>query len=158
RNAYAALPMPRRTGAKSLAIGNVPDSPLTRTADATLLTRAGEEIAIAATKSFTTQLTALFLLGAYMAQQMGRSVPSTQFALRDLRDLPRQAERVLSTDAVCREAAAEVHQYKDFLYVGRDIDYPIAREGALNVKEIACIHAGGSPSGWASPGPTELLG
>jgi len=154
----AALQIARRKGAKSLAICNVPDSPITRTADATLLTRAGEEIAIAATKSFTTQLTALFLLGAYMAQQMGRSVPSTQFALRDLRDLPRQVERVLSTDAVCRETAAEVHQYKDFIYVGRDIDYPIALEGALKLKEISYIHAEGYPTGELKHGPTALLG
>jgi glucosamine--fructose-6-phosphate aminotransferase (isomerizing) len=154
----AALQVARSRGARSLAVCNVPDSPLTRSADATLLTRAGEEIAIAATKSFTTQLAALFLFSAYMAQQTRKSVPSTEDALRDLRDLPDQLERVLSTNAVCRDIAAEIHNYKDFIFVGRDIDYPIALEGALKLKEISYIHAEGYPTGELKHGPTALLG
>jgi glucosamine--fructose-6-phosphate aminotransferase (isomerizing) len=154
----AALQVARRKGARSLAICNVPDSPLTRSADATLLTRAGEEIAIAATKSFTTQLTALFLLGAYAAQLRQKSERFTQSALRELRDLPSQMERALSTDAACRQIAKEIYGYKDFIYVGRDIDYPIALEGALKLKEISYIHAEGIPTGELKHGPTALLG
>src|SRR5215471_4490489 len=154
----AALQVARRKGAKSLAICNVPDSPLTRSADATLLTRAGEEVAIAATKSFTTQLTALFLLGAYAAQARRKSDRFTQSALRELRDLPGQMERVLSTDGICRQIAEEIYSYKDFIYVGRDIDYPIALEGALKLKEISYIHAEGYPTGELKHGPSALLG
>ncbi|HKF21308.1 MAG TPA: isomerizing glutamine--fructose-6-phosphate transaminase [Candidatus Angelobacter sp.] len=154
----AALQIARRKGAKSLAICNVPDSPLTRSADATLLTRAGEEIAIAATKSFTTQLTALFLLGAYAAQVRQKADRFTQSALRELRDLPNQMERALSTDTACRRIAKEIYGYKDFIYVGRDIDYPIALEGALKLKEISYIHAEGIPTGELKHGPTALLG
>jgi glutamine---fructose-6-phosphate transaminase (isomerizing) len=154
----AALQVARRKGARSLAICNVPDSPLTRSADATLLTRAGEEVAIAATKSFTTQLTALFLLGAYAAQARHRNDRFTQAALRELRDLPGQMERVLSTDRICRQIADEIYSYKDFIYVGRDIDYPIALEGALKLKEISYIHAEGYPTGELKHGPTALLG
>ncbi len=154
----AALQVARRKGAKSLAICNVADSPLTRSADATLLTRAGEEVAIAATKSFTTQLAALFLLAAYAAQVRQKSDRFTQSALRELRRLPNQMERALSTDAVCRQIAKEIYSYKDFIYVGRDIDYPIALEGALKLKEISYIHAEGYPTGELKHGPTALLG
>src|SRR5215469_4159647 len=93
----AALHEARRKGSKSLAICNVADTPLTRGADATLLTYAGDEIAIAATKSFTTQLTALFLLAAYFAQIRGNS-QAAESAVRDLRGLPGLISRVLSTD------------------------------------------------------------
>src|SRR5262245_46259383 len=154
----AALQVARSKGAKSLAICNVPDSPLTRSTDATLLTRAGEEIAIAATKSFTTQLTALFLLAAYAAQVRQKSDRFTQAALQELRRLPSQMERVLSTDIICRQIAKEIYSYKDFIYVGRDIDYPIALEGALKLKEISYIHAEGYPTGELKHGPTALLG
>src|SRR5215471_6482773 len=154
----AALQVARGKGAKSLAICNVADSPLTRTADATLLTHAGEEVSIAATKSFTTQLTALFLLGAYIAQYKRKSERFTQSALRELRDLPGQMERVLSTDGICRQIAEEIYSYKDFIYVGRDIDYPIALEGALKLKEISYIHAEGYPTGELKHGPSALLG
>jgi glucosamine--fructose-6-phosphate aminotransferase (isomerizing) len=154
----AALQVARRKGARSLAICNVPDSPLTRSADATLLTRAGDEIAIAATKSFTTSLTALFLLGVYAAQFRQKADRSTQLALQELRALPSKMERVLSTDTACRAIAKEIYQYKDFIYVGRDIDYPIALEGALKLKEISYIHAEGYPTGELKHGPTALLG
>jgi glucosamine--fructose-6-phosphate aminotransferase (isomerizing) len=154
----AALQVARRKGARSLAICNVPDSPLTRSADATLLTHAGEEVAIAATKSFTTQLTALFLLGAYIAQYKQKSASLIQAALQELRTLPALVERVLSTNAVCHQIAEQIYRYKDFIYVGRDIDYPIALEGALKLKEVSYIHAEGYPTGELKHGPTALLG
>src|SRR5215813_11601099 len=123
----AALHEARRKGSKSLAICNVPDTPLTRGADATLLTYAGDEIAIAATKSFTTQLTALFLLAAYFAQIRGKS-QAAEASIRELKGLPELINKVLSADGACRVLAETFGQYKDFIYVGRDIDYPIALE------------------------------
>lgn len=152
----AALHEARRKGSKSLAIVNVPDTPLTQLADATLLTYAGEEVAIAATKSFTTQLTALFLLAAYIAQVRGNSQVA-ESAVRDLRGLPQLITRVLSTDEKCRRLAETFSKYKDFIYIGRDIDYPIALEGALKLKEISYIHAEGYPTGELKHGPTALI-
>jgi glutamine---fructose-6-phosphate transaminase (isomerizing) len=153
----AALQTARRKNAKSLAICNVPETPLTQYADSTLLTHAGEEVAIAATKSFTTQLIALFLLSAYIAQTRGRSHPWLESALHALSDLPANIRRTLSTNDQCRVFARQLYKYKDFIYVGRDIDYPIALEGALKLKEISYIHAEGYPTGELKHGPTALV-
>jgi glucosamine--fructose-6-phosphate aminotransferase (isomerizing) len=152
----AALHEARRKGSKSLAICNVPDTPLTRDADATLLTYAGEEVAVAATKSFTTQLTALFLISAYIAQIRGKS-QAAEAAIRELKGLPELMRGVLSADEMCRSFAEDFARYKDFIYVGRDIDYPIALEGALKLKEISYIHAEGYPTGELKHGPTALI-
>jgi glutamine---fructose-6-phosphate transaminase (isomerizing) len=152
-----ALQVARRKGARSLAICNVPDTPLTQNADTTLLTHAGEEIAIAATKSFTTQLTALFLLSAFIAQAHGRSLKSTSAAVAALGNLPDKLEGALAADQDCRKFASELYRYKDFIYVGRDLDYPIALEGALKLKEISYIHAEGYPTGELKHGPTALV-
>src|SRR5215813_6610276 len=152
----AALHEARKKGSKSLAICNVADTPLTRDADATLLTYAGDEIAIAATKSFTTQLTALFLLSACFAQIRGKS-QAAESAIRELKGLPELLSHVLGADAICRQLAETFKKYKDFIYVGRDIDYPIALEGALKLKEISYIHAEGYPTGELKHGPTALI-
>jgi glucosamine--fructose-6-phosphate aminotransferase (isomerizing) len=125
-------------------------------ADATLLTYAGEEIAIAATKSFTTQLTALLLLAAYFAQVRGDSA-AAESTVRDLLGLPELIGRVLGTDHACRRLAETFSKYKDFIYIGRDIDYPIALEGALKLKEISYLHAEGYPTGELKHGPTALI-
>jgi glucosamine--fructose-6-phosphate aminotransferase (isomerizing) len=153
----AALQEARRKGSKSLAICNVPDSPLTRGADATLLTFAGEEVAVAATKSFTAQLTALFLLSLHIAQCRGTSLENIENLLRELKALPEYMERVLAVDKECQELAAEFAGCKDFLVMGRDIDYPIALEGALKLKETSYIHAEGYPTGEIKHGPGALV-
>ncbi len=152
-----ALQVARRKGACSLAICNVPETPLTQLADATLLTHAGEEVAIAATKSFTTQLTALFLFSAHLAQVRSTMNNATDLALRALPELPDLIEKALETDAPCLEFARQLHGYKDFIYMGRDIDYPIALEGALKLKEVSYIHAEGYPTGELKHGPTALV-
>jgi glucosamine--fructose-6-phosphate aminotransferase (isomerizing) len=152
-----ALQVARRKGACSLAICNVPETPLTQLADATLLTHAGEEVAIAATKSFTTQLTALFLLSAHLAQVRSTLNDGTRVALRALSTLPELIEKALETDMACLEFARQLHEYKDFIYMGRDIDYPIALEGALKLKEVSYIHAEGYPTGELKHGPTALV-
>ena len=152
-----ALQVARRKGACSLAICNVPETPLTQLADATLLTHAGDEVAIAATKSFTTQLTALFLFSAHLAQVRSTMNDATELALRALPKLPELIEKALETDASCLEFARQLHTYKDFIYMGRDIDYPIALEGALKLKEVSYIHAEGYPTGELKHGPTALV-
>src|SRR5580765_4198612 len=152
-----ALQAARRKGARTLAMCNVPETPLTQNADSTLLTHAGEEIAIAATKSFTTQLTALFLLSAYIARTRGVADPPVEAAIRQLPYLSTHIKKALSTDDRCQVFAQQLYKYKDFIYVGRDIDYPIALEGALKLKEISYIHAEGYPTGELKHGPTALV-
>jgi glucosamine--fructose-6-phosphate aminotransferase (isomerizing) len=152
-----ALQVARRKGACSLAICNVPETPLTQLADATLLTHAGEEVAIAATKSFTTQLTALFLFSTHLALVRSTVNEATQLALRALPRLPEMIEKALETDQKCLEFAQQLYEYKDFIYMGRDIDYPIALEGALKLKEVSYIHAEGYPTGELKHGPTALV-
>jgi glutamine---fructose-6-phosphate transaminase (isomerizing) len=153
----AALQVARKKGAKSLAICNVPGTPLTQNADATLLTHAGEEVAIAATKSFTTQLTALFLLAAFIAQTQHKTSRAMQAAVAALRRLPQYLQASLATDAECLHFARQLYRHKDFIYLGRDIDYPIALEGALKLKEISYIHAEGYPTGELKHGPAAVV-
>lgn len=153
----SALKVARRKHARSLAICNVPETPLTQLADATLLTHAGKEIAIAATKSFTSQLTALFLLAAYFAQVRGTFRESGWATLNQLNDLPAKLEEALETDVPCREYASKLYAYKDFIFIGRDIDYPVALEGALKLKEVSYIHAQGYPTGELKHGPTASV-
>jgi glucosamine--fructose-6-phosphate aminotransferase (isomerizing) len=153
----AALRTARRKGARSLAICNVPETPLTQNATSTVLTHAGEETAIAATKSFTTQLTTLFLLSAFIARMRGDCDSRVESAIGELAQLPSAIEDTLSTDLQCRLFAQQLYKYKDFIYVGRDIDYPIALEGALKLKEISYIHAEGYPTGELKHGPAALV-
>jgi glucosamine--fructose-6-phosphate aminotransferase (isomerizing) len=152
-----ALQVARRKGARSVAICNVPDTPLTQNADTTFLTHAGEEVAIAATKSFTTQLTALFLLSAFIAQAHGTTSVPTEAAVAALKALPERIAGALATDVECQRFAQFLYRYKDFIYIGRDIDYPIALEGALKLKETSYIHAEGYPTGELKHGPTALV-
>jgi glutamine---fructose-6-phosphate transaminase (isomerizing) len=152
-----ALQVARRKGATSLAICNVPETPLTQMADATLLTHAGEEVSIAATKSFTAQLTAMFLLAAYFGQFRGTLTSAGRRALESLHEIPEWVEEALGTDEECRTYADQLYKSKDFIFVGRDIDYPIALEGALKLKEVSYIHAEGYPTGELKHGPTALV-
>ena len=147
----------RRKGSKSLAICNVPDSPLTQGSDATLLTYAGEEVAIAATKSFTTQLTALFLLSMYIAECRQTPFEGIDALQRELKALPDAMERVLSLDKKCQELAVKFAGFSSLLMMGRDIEYPVALEGALKVKETSYIQAEGYPTGEIKHGPAALI-
>src|SRR5215469_1723904 len=104
-----ALQVARKKGACSLAICNVPETPLTQLADATLLTHAGEEVAIAATKSFTTQLTALFLFSAHLTRERSAVNEATNAALQTLPQLPALIEKALETDTRCQEFAQQLY-------------------------------------------------
>jgi glucosamine--fructose-6-phosphate aminotransferase (isomerizing) len=153
----AALQEARRKGSKSLAICNVADSPLTRDSDATLLTYAGKEVAIAATKSFTAQITALLLLSIYIARCRGKSVEGIVSLQEGLKELPGRMESVLSMDKNCRELAYRFTHFQNFLVAGRNIEYPVALEGALKLKETSYIQAEGLPTGELKHGPAALI-
>jgi glucosamine--fructose-6-phosphate aminotransferase (isomerizing) len=154
----AALREAKKKGARSIAICNVVGSMATRETEGTVYTHAGPEIGVASTKAFTTQLVALHLLALYMAQIRGTLTPDeARPHLEALTQLPVLLEQVLKCEVVTEEIAKRFYQRKDFLYLGRGINYPIALEGALKLKEISYIHAEGYPAGEMKHGPIALI-
>ncbi len=145
-------------GAATLAITNVPGSTLARESDAVLLTRAGPEIGVAATKTFSAQLTALLLLALDLAQRRTCwSEAQARALFSSLASLPAQIERVLERDAAVEALARRFYRVQNCLYLGRGIHFPIALEGALKLKEISYIHAEGYPAGEMKHGPNALI-
>jgi glucosamine--fructose-6-phosphate aminotransferase (isomerizing) len=154
----AALREAKGKGAKSIAICNVVGSMATRESDGTVYTHAGPEIGVASTKAFTTQLVALQLLAVHIAQARGTIKTERAKQLLDgLDQLPVLIEQALKTDLQIQEIAKRFYQRSDFLYLGRGINYPIALEGALKLKEISYIHAEGYPAGEMKHGPIALI-
>jgi glutamine---fructose-6-phosphate transaminase (isomerizing) len=154
----AALREAKKKGAHSISICNVVGSMATRETDGTVYTHAGPEIGVASTKAFTTQLVALHMLALYMAQIRGTLTPDEiRPHLEALTQLPVLMEQVLKCEPATEEIAKRFYQRKDFLYLGRGINYPIALEGALKLKEISYIHAEGYPAGEMKHGPIALI-
>jgi glucosamine--fructose-6-phosphate aminotransferase (isomerizing) len=154
----AALREARKKGARSLAICNVVGSMATREAEGTIYTHAGPEIGVASTKAFTSQLVALNLLALYLGQVKGSlSTADSKAQITALLQLPKQMEQALKASSVMEEVAARFSNRNDFLYLGRGINYPIALEGALKLKEISYIHAEGYPAGEMKHGPIALI-
>ncbi|MBI3670221.1 MAG: glutamine--fructose-6-phosphate transaminase (isomerizing) [Acidobacteria bacterium] len=148
----------REKGARTLAITNVPASTLTRESDATLLTHAGPEVGVAATKTFSAQLVSLLLLAVEMAQRKGRlGGPEGRQLLDELARIPARLEQLLQRDDVVEAIARRFYRARDFLFLGRGLHYPIALEGALKLKEISYIHAEGYPAGEMKHGPNALI-
>ena len=146
-------------GAKTVAISNVADSTISREASAKLQTCAGLEKAIPATKSFTSQLTMLYLLALFLARQRGRMTAEvTRTHLNFLAELPRHIEKYLPAwDAQASGAARAVQQARTFMFLGRGVHYAIAREGALKLKEISYVQAEGLPAGELRHGSNALV-
>src|SRR5712691_9872207 len=154
----AALRQAKRGGARSIAICNVVGSMATRESDGTVYTHAGPEIGVASTKAFTSQLVALYLLGLRLGQVRGALSPEASRPHVDaLLQLPLLIEQTLKIAPEIAAIAARFHARADFLYLGRGINYPIALEGALKLKEISYIHAEGYPAGEMKHGPIALI-
>ena len=154
----AALEGGRACGAKTLAICNVVDASIPRKADMTIYTHAGPEISVASTKAFTTQVTALYLLAIYLGRRRGVLDQQTSSKLiEDLVNLPHQVQELLKREKQIEKVAKKYGQAKDFLFLGRGVNYPIALEGALKLKEISYIHAEGYPAGEMKHGPIALI-
>ncbi|NTV52850.1 MAG: glutamine--fructose-6-phosphate transaminase (isomerizing) [Candidatus Firestonebacteria bacterium] len=154
----AALQEAKKRQAQTLTICNVLGSSMTREAHGTLYTHAGPEIGVASTKAFTAQLAALHLLALFLGRKSGNlSAAKATVHMDRLRGVPRLMEKVLKTDAHIQELSALLFKNKDFLYLGRGINYPIALEGALKLKEISYIHAEGYPAGEMKHGPIALI-
>ena len=154
----AAMKEAREKGARLLSICNVVGSQAARQSDAVLYTHAGPEIGVASTKAFTTQLIALYLLALQLAQSRG-SLPADEIArhVRQLREIPDQINRILEQGNDMAVLAERFRNSKNFLYLGRGVNYPIAMEGALKLKEISYIHAEGYTAGEMKHGPIALI-
>jgi glucosamine--fructose-6-phosphate aminotransferase (isomerizing) len=154
----AALREGKQKGAYTLAISNTERSSIARESDATLYTYAGPEIGVASTKCFTTQLVALYLLAIHLGRRLGTlSAERAREHLHALLKLPKRMEEVLEMDPQVKAVAKKYAHARDFLYLGRGTNYPIALEGALKLKEISYIHAEGYPAGEMKHGPIALI-
>jgi len=154
----AAIEEAREKGAKVWSIVNAIGSQAMRLADGFISMQAGPEIGVASTKAFTTSVLDQYLLALYLAQLRGTiSAEELRRNAQELARLPDIVGRVLENDQSYDALAAELAQYSNFLYLGRGINYPIALEGALKLKEISYIHAEGYPAGEMKHGPIALI-
>ena len=148
----------KRKGATTLAICNAVESSLAREADYVIYTHAGPEIGVAATKTFVTQLAVLFLLSLRIGRELGLlSAKEGKSLLEKLIRIPGQIEEMLKSSNHVAQIARKYLYARDFLYLGRGINYPIALEGALKLKEISYVHAEGYAAGEMKHGPIALI-
>ena len=148
----------KEKGAYNIAICNVVGSMVTREADGVMYTNAGPEIGVAATKSFTSQLTALYLLALFLADvRKTLTHEQIQGYIEDLTKIPQKIESIFGKVEYLEELSKTFFRSSNFLYLGRGIHYPVALEGALKLKEISYIHAEGYPAGEMKHGPNALI-
>jgi glucosamine--fructose-6-phosphate aminotransferase (isomerizing) len=153
-----ALREARARGAKVLGVTNVVDSSIAREADAVLYTRAGPEICVAATKTLLAQIVALELLALTLAQVRGVRSPVEIAARVDaLGRLPNGIDEVITRAKEVDQVADALGEAQDFFYLGRNLGYPVALEGALKLKELSYLHAEGYPAGELKHGPIALI-
>lgn len=154
----AALREARSRGATIMAICNVLDSSIARESNGVIYTHAGPEIGVASTKAFVTQLTALYLFTIRLGRaSCALDAASGKRMIADLKRVPALLEEVLKLNDVTEKVARKYMNARDFLYLGRGKNYPIALEGALKLKEISYIHAEGYPAGEMKHGPIALI-
>ena len=154
----AAVRGARSYGCRAIAITNVVGSTITREIDSVLYTRAGPEIGVAATKSFTTQLITLYMLALKFARIRGKiSAEDSKNLLVALKKIPAGIQKILNKKTVIQECAIQFANAEDYFFIGRHLNYPIALEGALKLKEISYIHAEGYAAGELKHGPLALI-
>jgi glucosamine--fructose-6-phosphate aminotransferase (isomerizing) len=154
-DALKAIKRLKEVGSRVITITNVVGSTASRIADQTIYTRAGPEISVAATKTFIAQLIALYWLALPYARVDIRKLDDL---VLELRQLPAKVQRVLDNEEQIAEHARKLARYENAFYIGRGINYPVALEGALKLKEISYVHAEGYASGELKHGPYALLG
>jgi len=153
-----AVKAARLRGCPILAITNVVGSALAREATGVLYTHAGPEIGVASSKTFTATVVAAYLLALWLGRQRGTlGAGDASKHIQELLELPRLMERTLELEPRLAELAREVAHHRDFLYLGRGVQYPIALEGALKLKELSYIHAEGYAGGEMKHGPIALI-
>jgi glucosamine--fructose-6-phosphate aminotransferase (isomerizing) len=154
----AALRHAKSKGIKVLAITNVVGSSISREADDVLYTWAGPEIAVASTKAYTTQLITMYTLGLFLAQNKN-TLPSEEIEAikNDMLILPEKAEEILKNKEVLQKFASNTYMHKDMFFLGRGLDYAVAMEGALKLKEISYIHCEAYAGGELKHGTIALI-
>lgn len=157
-DSLAALEHIKKNGQYVLSIVNVKESSIDRESDVSFYTQAGPEISVASTKAFTTQLTLLALLTLKISEQKGLMTKTEQLTLlRGLKELPNRLNVLDSISEQCKKIAGSITSAQSSLYLGRDIMFPLALEGALKLKEISYIHAEGLAAGEMKHGPIALI-
>ncbi len=153
-----AVKAARAKGSPILAITNVVGSALSREATGTLYMHAGPEIGVASTKAFSTMVVACYLVGLWLGRQRGvLTAEDVRKYIQDLVEIPRLVEQTLELDNKIAALARHLSSARDFLYLGRGLQYPIALEGALKLKELSYIHAEGYAGGEMKHGPIALI-
>ena len=153
----AALKEGREKGATPLGIVNSVGSTIARETEAGVYLHAGPEIGVASTKAFTSQVTVLFLIMLLIARKKTMSVVSGQQLLEDLSEIPEKVRTIIAQSHIIEEIADKYKEKRNFLYLGRGINFPVALEGALKLKEISYIHAEGYPAAEMKHGPIALI-
>ncbi len=153
----AALGEARRQGAPTMGMVNVVGSSITRETDFGMHLHAGPEIGVASTKAFTSQIVALALFSLYLGRRRQLSLLQGRELVAALRELPDLVERTLELEPLTKELAAEYGDARNFLYLGRGYQFPVALEGALKLKEVSYIHAEGYPAAEMKHGPIALI-
>jgi len=154
----AALREAKRNGARVLAITNVVGSSVAREADDVIITLAGPEIAVASTKAYTSQLIAFYLLGLHMAQVLGtKDEAYIAHVLAAMQSLPEQVERILAQGETIKTVAESIAKHHNLFFIGRGVDYAVALEGSLKLKEISYIHSEAYAAGELKHGTLALI-
>jgi glucosamine--fructose-6-phosphate aminotransferase (isomerizing) len=154
----AAMEEGKRHGSHLIALTNTVDSSIARKANAQLYTRCGPEISVTTTKCFLTQIEAFYLFAIHLAARLGRLKPDeAEEMLRPAFVIPQQIEAIFTLERQIEKIARKYGKATDFLYLGRGINYPVALEGALKLKEISYIHAEGYSAGEMKHGPIALI-
>ena len=147
----------QRKGATVLGICNVVGSTIARESDGGVYIHSGPEIAVASTKAFTSQITVFYLFALLLGRMRDLSFEAGKSFIQDLQSIPAKVETILSRSRSIRALAERYSRYKDFLFLGRGINYPVAMEGALKLKEISYIHAEGYSAAELKHGPIALI-
>ena len=153
----AAMKKAKSLGALTLGIVNVVGSSIAREADAGVYIHAGPEIGVASTKAFTSQVTILSLIASYLAQKAGKDRTKVQTLLDECKSISNKIDSVLKLSDSIKTIARDYQDAKNFLYLGRGYQFPVALEGALKLKEISYIHAEGYPAAEMKHGPIALI-
>ncbi|PYI50572.1 glutamine--fructose-6-phosphate transaminase (isomerizing) [Paenibacillus flagellatus] len=154
----AALREAKRCGARVIAITNVVGSSVAREADDVIVTWAGPEIAVASTKAYTSQLIAFYLLGLHLAQTLGtQDAAVIRETIEGLKKLPEQVEEILNHADDIKQYAEQIASHKDLFFIGRGLDYAVALEGSLKLKEISYIHSEAYAAGELKHGTLALI-
>jgi glucosamine--fructose-6-phosphate aminotransferase (isomerizing) len=157
-DSIVALRQAKARGSHTLTISNVVASTAARDSDGAIYLHAGPEIGVASSKTFVSHLMTLYLLAARLASAQGRMpLERRQELATVLRDLPDAVRRVLRREEEVADLARRYHRFKNFMFIGRGINYPVALEGSLKLKEVSYVHAEGTSAGALKHGPIALL-